>query len=95
MQIDNVFIRPVMTEKATQFVGRKIYTFEVNPKATKTQIAAALKKLYPVKVGAIRTVTRQGKTRRTGKKMVPQKMNNRKIAYITVTEGKIDLFPQA
>jgi len=95
MKINNVLIRPVLTEKATQLANRKIYAFEVNPDASKRQVAVALEKLYKIKIGVVRTITHAGKIRRTGKKMVPKKTTNQKIAYVTVKEGKIDLFPQA
>lgn len=95
MRLDQIIIKPVLTEKATNLVKNKIYTFEVNPKANKFQIAESLEKLYQVKVGIVRVAMRSGKVRKTGKKMIPKKTTPRKIAYIQVKEGKIDLFPQA
>lgn len=95
MRIDQIIIKPVLTEKATNLVKNKVYTFEVNPKANKFQIAESLEKLYQIKVGAVRVARRAGKVRKTGRKMIPKKTVPRKIAYIQVKEGKIDLFPQA
>lgn len=95
MRIDQVIIRPVLTEKATNLVKDKVYTFEVNPKANKFQIAESLEKLFQVKVGTVRVARRAGKVRKTGRKMIPKKTASRMIAYIKVKEGKIDLFPQA
>jgi large subunit ribosomal protein L23 len=94
MKVNELLIKPVLTEKATQLANRQVYTFEVNLKANKKNIAAVLEKLYPVKVAAVRLVVRPGKVRRTGRKMISRKTSQRKIAYITVKEGKIDLFPQ-
>ena len=95
MRIDQIIIKPILTEKATNLVKNKVYTFEVNPKANKYQIAESLEKLYQIKVGVVRVARRAGKVRKTGKKMIPKKTVPRKIAYIQVKEGKIDLFPQA
>lgn len=95
MRIDQIIIKPILTEKATNLVKNKVYTFEVNPKANKFQIAESLEKLYQIKVGVVRVARRAGKVRKTGKKMIPKKTVPRKIAYIQVKEGKIDLFPQA
>lgn len=94
MKIDEILIKPVMTEKATGLSAVKIYTFQVNLKATKNQIKQAVAKLFSVKVDKIRTVLRQGKLRKVGRQMKPKKMANKKIAYISLKEGKIDLFPQ-
>ena len=95
MRLDQIIIKPVLTEKATNLLKNKIYTFEVNPKANKFQIAESLEKLYQIKVGHIRVARRAGKVRKTGRKMMPKKTVARTIAYIQVKEGKIDLFPQA
>lgn len=94
MNINDILIQPVMTEKATQLTKRKTYTFIVHNDAQKNQISYALQTLYKVKVGAIRIICRKGKIRRVGKKMTPKKEAARKIAYVTLKEGKIDIFPE-
>lgn len=94
MKINDVLIKPVLTEKATKLVTEKVYTFQVNKKASKYQLAKVVEDLYKVKVDKIRIVFRPGKVRRVGKKMSPKETSDRKIAYIYLKEGKIDLFPQ-
>ena len=95
MQINNVLIAPVLTEKATKLASTKIYMFYVEGKANKHQIGEAIKTLYGVKVGKLRVTNRAGKTRRIGKRMKTISLPDKKIAYVQVTEGKIGLFPQA
>jgi len=95
MKINEVLIRPVLTEKATSLAAHKVYAFEVNRKANKTVIAEAIKKIFSVKIDKVRLITRPGKVHRSGRKMTAKKTSPRKIAYVTVSEGKIDLFPQA
>jgi large subunit ribosomal protein L23 len=95
MKVNNVLLKPILTEKGTRLASMKTYAFVVNPNTNKNQIAKALESLYGVKVASVRVATRPGKVRRAGKRMTPKKQSNRKIAYITVKEGKIDLFPQA
>ena len=57
---------PVISEKTTFLAQVKnAYTFEVDKKADKDQIKAAIEKLYNVKVEAIRTINVAGKPRRT------------------------------
>lgn len=91
----DIIKRPVMTEKATSLASKNIYAFVVAIKSSKVQIAQIIEKVYKVKVGTVRTVTRPGKTRRVGRMMKTVQMPNTKIAYIQLAEGKIDIFPQA
>ena len=95
MHINTVIIRPVLTEKSTQMVAKQIYTFLVHPRATKSQIKSVVQSLYPVTVSTVRMSNRKGKMRKVGKKQTPHQMPGKSIAYITVTKGKIDVFPQA
>ncbi len=94
MKINQILVKPVMTEKATNLTKGHVYTFEVHKAASKSQVRKALEKLYKVKTSAVRTVIKKGKERRVGRRMVVKRNPDRKIAFITVTEGKIDLFPQ-
>lgn len=95
MKIDFVLIKPVLTEKATDLTKQSWYAFEIHEHASKTQAKAAIEQMFKVKVGQVRVVVRKGKIRRVGRKMVTKQMPTRKIAYVKLKEGKIDLFPQA
>jgi len=94
MLINEVLIKPILTEKATNLVQNQVYMFEVDKRANKFQIKQALEKLYKVKTGAVKIMIRKGKEKKTGKKMRIKKMADRKIAFVKLIEGKIDLFPQ-
>lgn len=94
MLINKILIRPILTEKATNLVQTNVYMFEVDLKANKNQVKQALEKLYKIKTGAIKIMVRKGKERRVGKKGLLKKSANRKIAFVRLIEGKIDLFPQ-
>lgn len=94
MKIEEVIVGPVLTEKATNLAQGQVYTFNVHKNATKHTIKDALERLYPVKIAKISVANRKGKTRRIGKKMTTKMLPNRKIAYVIVKEGKIDLFPK-
>lgn len=95
MRINNLIVRPILTEKASQMLKDGVYPFEVNMKANKTQIAGLLEELYKVKVGKVRIVKRLGKIKKVGRKMQGKKAKDRKIAYVKLLSGKIDIFPQA
>lgn len=94
MKINQVLIKPVLTEKATNLTKDKFYSFEVNKKANKFQIKSTIEKYYKVKVDNIKVIVRKGKIKKIGKRNTPKKLPDIKIAYIKLKEGKIDLFPQ-
>ena len=94
MLINEVLIKPILTEKATNLVQNQVYMFEVDKRANKFQIKQALEKLYKVKTGAVKIMIRKGKEKKTGKKMRIKKTVDKKIAFVKLIEGKIDLFPQ-
>ena len=66
--IYDVIVRPIVTEKA---VGKKdaenTLCFEVSADANKSEIKAAVQKLFKVKVADVHTVNNVGKLRRRGK----------------------------
>lgn len=95
MIISDVLIKPVLTEKATNMVKDQVYAFEVNPKSNKNQVKTVLEQLYKVKVGEVKILTRKGKERKVGRRMQVKKLSDRKIAYVKLLEGKIDIFPQS
>jgi len=60
-----IILRPLVTEKGThQSTRHNAYCFEVHVAASKTQIKEAVEKLFPVRVEAVRTQNRMGKSRR-------------------------------
>ena len=66
MIAEEVIIRPVVTEKSNDELQQGKYTFEVNRKATKVDIAKAVEKLFEVKVLKVNTMTVKGKEKRVG-----------------------------
>lgn len=95
MKINNIILKPLVTEKSTQKAKENTYGFVVNIHAGKNQISETVESLYKVTVESVRTVIRKGKVRRVGKRMAPKGMGDRKIAYVKLSKGTIDLFPQA
>ena len=66
MLAEEIIIRPVVTEKSNDELQQGKYTFEVNKKATKVDIAKAVEKLFEVKVLKVNTITVKGKKKRVG-----------------------------
>ena len=68
MTIYQVIRRPIVTEKGVQKKeAERTLCFEVAPEANKTQIRAAVEKLFKVKVESVRTINSVGKLRRRGR----------------------------
>ncbi len=60
-----VIYTPVVTEKSVQAMEEEnVYTFLVNTKANKLEIAGAVEKLWDVTVKDVRTMRYQGKMKR-------------------------------
>ena len=60
----DVIRRPIITEKSSGLVEKLQYTFEVDPKATKTEIKDAIEKIFNVNVVEIRTINVHRKAKR-------------------------------
>jgi len=68
MDIYRVLKRPIVTEKGvTKKDEEATLCFEVAPDANKTEIKAAVEKLFRVKVDEVRTMNNTGKLRRRGR----------------------------
>lgn len=96
MNINDIFKRPVLTEKSLRLARQGWYTFEVNKEATKKDIAGAVKELFNVDPIKVRTMVVEGKTRRVGRARREVKSTSWKKTMIKIKkEQKIDLFDVA
>ena len=65
MNARDIIIKPIITEKTmTGVVSDKKYTFKVDKKATKIDIAKAVEEAFGVKVSKVNTVNVRGRLRR-------------------------------
>jgi large subunit ribosomal protein L23 len=87
MNIYDVIVRPIVTEKA---VGKKeaenTMCFQVAKTATKTEIRSAVQKIFKVKVADVHTVNNLGKLRRRGR--FTGYRPDWKKAYVTLRAGE-------
>ena len=86
----DIIWRPVVSEKSYNLLDENKYTFIVAPHANKTEIKIAIEKIFDVRVIAVNTQNRQGKTRRT--RTGTGKSKDTKRAIVTLREGTIDIF---
>ncbi len=89
----DIIRRPIVTEKATLLLENNQYTFDVDPRATKPQIKAAIEALFEVKVIGVSTHNPPQKKRRVGR--FPGYRPHYKRAMVTLAPGdSITLFPE-
>jgi len=96
MEINDIIIKPLSTEKMTQ-LGEKLnkYGFIVHKNANKLQIKKAIEKLYNVKVVSVNTMLSRGKrvVRYTRRGWIEGRKDAFKKAIVTLAEGqKIDFY---
>jgi large subunit ribosomal protein L23 len=87
----DVLLAPVISEKSYGLLDENKYTFDVHPKANKTQIKIAVKQIFNVEVIDVNTLNRAGKRKRTRFGYGRRKAVKR--AIVTLRDGdRIDVF---
>ena len=88
----DVLRKPLLTEKTTEAMqDANVYAFEVDRRATKTDIKAAVEQAFGVTVEKVNTSLRKGKVRRLKYGWVQEKKT--KHAMVRVKDGDvIELF---
>ena len=83
--VQDVIIRPLITERSMDMISDRKYTFEVAKDATKPEIAAAVEAMFKgTKVKSVNTVTMKSKPKRV--RLVPGRTASWKKAIVTLTE---------
>jgi large subunit ribosomal protein L23 len=86
METYRIIRRPVITEKSNfGKINQNKVTFEVDPKANKSEIKKAIESLFKVKVLKVNTTTLPGKVRRAGASLVQE--SRWKKATATLKQG--------
>ncbi len=86
----DTIVAPVITEKATLASESNQFVFKVARNATKPQIKDAIEKLFDVKVTAVNTILRKGKTKAF--RGVRGRQQDMKKAIVTLADGyRIDV----
>ena len=81
----DIILAPVITEKATLLSERNQVVFRVPLSATKKDVKDAVEKLFNVKVAAVNTIVRKGKTKNFRGR--PGKRADHKNAVVTLLQG--------
>lgn len=87
MTVHDVLRRPIITEKGVEKKdNERTLCFQVALAANKTQVKAAVERLFKVKVAEVRTANFDGKLRRRGK--FAGYRSDWKKAYVKLKEGE-------
>jgi len=99
LTVDQIIVRPLITEKNTDLMSLDQYTFEVATEANKIQIREAIEKLFNVRVKAVNTLNvkaiKRSRSLRRGKGRITGHERSWKKAIVTLFPGqRIDIFEQ-
>lgn len=89
MDARDIIKRPVITERSSEIMADKKYTFEVDVKANKTQVKDAVQEIFGVKVEKVNIMNYKGKFKRMGKHA--GYTNKRRKAIVTLTQDSKDI----
>ncbi|MGM9624617.1 MAG: 50S ribosomal protein L23 [Eubacteriales bacterium] len=64
--VQDIIVRPIITEKSMMMIEAKKYVFEVAKDATKPEIAAAVEEMFKVNVKCVNTINMKKKPKRMG-----------------------------
>ncbi len=89
----DIIIEPVVSEKSYGLIEQGVYTFKVDPRASKPEIHDAVEAIWGVSVVKVNTLTRKGKVTRARKSNRLGKKPDSKRAIVTLAPGnEIPLF---
>ncbi len=64
--VQDIIIKPIITEASMDKLADKKYTFKVQKDATKPEIAKAVEEMFGVKVACVNTINMKKKPKRLG-----------------------------
>lgn len=88
----DIIKRPVITERSTDLIAEKKYTFEVDVRANKTQIKDAVEEIFGVKVENVNTMNYKGKFKRFGRHTGYTARRKKAIVKLTPESKELEFF---
>jgi large subunit ribosomal protein L23 len=85
MDAREIIVRPIITEKSYSQIAHNRYTFEVDKRASKPEIADAVAEVFGVTVTRVNTMRVPGKSRRV--RQATGMTRSWKKAVVTLKEG--------
>ncbi|MBW1605321.1 50S ribosomal protein L23 [Lactobacillus sp. Sy-1] len=94
MESRDIILRPVITEATTALMDDKRYTFDVDVRATKTQVKKAIEDIFDVKVVKVNIMNLKGKKKRQGSFVGYTKKRRKAIVTLSSDSNEIQLFSE-
>ncbi|MBI2195656.1 MAG: 50S ribosomal protein L23 [Candidatus Levybacteria bacterium] len=96
MNLTDVIIAPIISEKSSKDAAASKFTFKVSKKADKLAIKKAVESKFTVNVVSVATMVVKGRSQRFGARRTETTMSSWKKAIVQLKpEQKIDLFETA
>ena len=92
MESRDVILRPVVTEASMAEMDNKRYTFDVDTRATKTEVKKAVEDVFDVKVVKVNIMNVKGKLKRQGRYSGYTKIRRKAIVTLSSDSKEIKLF---
>lgn len=91
LNVRNIIVKPIITEKSMGMMEENKYTFKVSKKANKVDIKKAVEEIFKVKVVDVKTMNMKGKVKRVGRSV--GRTSDWKKAIVTLQDGdSIEIF---
>lgn len=88
----DIVIRPVISEKATDQLQERKYSFEVDKRANKQEIKEAVEKIFGVKVADVSTLIVKAKPKRQGRFSGYTRTWKKAVVKVTPDSKEIEFF---
>ena len=92
MDARDIIKRPVITERSSEIMADKKYTFEVDVKANKTEVKDAVHEIFGVKVEKVNIMNYKGKFKRMGKHAGYTNKRRKAVVTLTADSKEIEIF---
>jgi large subunit ribosomal protein L23 len=92
MEARDILKRPVITERSSELMAEKKYTFEVDVRANKTQVKDAVEAIFDVTVDKVNIMNYKGKFKRVGKFGGYTNKRRKAIVKLTADSKEIEIF---
>jgi large subunit ribosomal protein L23 len=92
MEARDIIKRPVITERSSEVMEEKKYTFLVDTRANKTQVKHAIEEIFGVDVEKVNIMNYKGKFKRVGKFGGYTNKRRKAIVTLTAESKEIELF---
>ena len=90
--VQDIIVKPVITEASMDRIADKRYTFRVANNATKPEIAKAVEEMFGVKVAKVNTISMKKKPTRTGVHFGYKSEWKKAIVTLTADSKTIEFF---